>query len=111
MIKDDEKLIVYLNNLVNNVFKILPLYENKNEGLVKYIDSLLFELKGLNSVVHVKYGTEYITILSILASIKNEINKGTENHSLIKREIFKCIHVIKTLVEELEEGWYYGLHR
>lgn len=104
MIDNNERLIVYLNSLVNNVFKILPLYEEQNVGITKYVDSLLFELYGLEDVVMIKHSYEYYSILATLKSVNKEIEKPDSSKPIIKREIFKCINVIKNMVGKLEEG-------
>lgn len=104
MIKDNEKLVVYLNSVVNSVFKILPLYEEKNVGVDTYIESLLFELYGLEESVAIQHSYEYISLLSTLESVKKEISKEDSKKPTVKREIFKCINVIKNMVGKLEEG-------
>jgi len=104
MIENNEKLSVYLNSVVNSVFKILPLYEEQNVGVKTYIESLLFELYGLEESVKIEYSYEYISLLSTLESVKKEISKEDSKKSVIKREIFKCINVIKNMVGRLEEG-------
>ncbi len=73
MIKDDKKLVVYLNSLVNNVFKILPLYEEKNVGIVSYIESLFGEVASLNEVIEVKHSDEYISLLASCKNNKKEV--------------------------------------
>lgn len=104
MIKDNQKLIVYLNSIVNSVFKVLPLYEEKNIGVEIYVESLLFELYGLEKVVSISDSYEYISLLSNLESVKSEIAKEDSKKSVIKREVFKCINIIKNMVGKLEEG-------
>lgn len=103
MINDNSKLIVYLNSVVNSVFKILPLFEEKNIGVDTYIESLLFELYGLNESVNVEHSYEYISLLSTLESVRAEIGKENSRKSTVKREIFKCINIIKNMVGKLEE--------
>lgn len=103
MLDNKEKLIVYLNSIVNNVFKILPLYEEKNIGIKTYIESLIFELYGLDKVIDVKYGYEYVSILAILKSVEFEVQKDNSKKPVVKREVFKCINVIKNMVAKLEE--------
>lgn len=104
MIDNKEKLIVYLNSVVNNVFKILPLYEENNVGVKTYVESLLFELYGLDKVVDVKYGYEYMSLLAILKSVELEVAKEDSKKAVVKREVFKCINIIKNMVAKLEEG-------
>lgn len=104
MISNNERMVTYLNTVVNSVYKILPLYEEENVGLEIYIESLLFELYGLDKVVEMERSHEYVSLLSILESVKAEINKEDSKKSTIKREVFKCINIIKSMVAKLEEG-------
>ena len=104
MIDNNEKLVIYLNSIVNSVFKILPLWEEKNVGVQTYIESLIFELDGLQDVVSIEHSAEYISLLSNLASVKKEIAKGNSKKQVIKREVFKCINIVKNMVGKLEEG-------
>ncbi|AYP68251.1 hypothetical protein PQE75_gp228 [Bacillus phage vB_BcoS-136] len=104
MIDNNEKLVVYLNSVVSSVFKILPLYEEENVGLNIYIESLLFELYGLDKAVNIEHSHEYISLLSTLESIKSEIGNSDSKKSIIKREVFKCINIVKNMVGKLEEG-------
>jgi len=104
MIDNSEKLVVYLNSVVNSVFKILPLYEEQNVGVEKYVESLLFELDGLQDVIAINHSAEYISLMSNLASVKKEVAKSDSKKSVVKREVFKCINIIKNMVGKLEEG-------
>lgn len=104
MINNDDKLVIYLNTVINSVFKILPLYEEENAGLEIYVESLLFELYGLDKVVDVKQSYEYLSLLSTLESVSMEIAKEDGKKSVIKREVFKCINLIKSMISKLEEG-------
>lgn len=104
MLKNNERLSVYLDSLINNVFKILPLYEEKNVGIETYIESLLFELYGLDEAIEIKYSQEYLSILSILESIKKEVSKKDSEKKTIKREVFKCISIIKNVLDRLKSG-------
>ncbi|MFQ3543650.1 hypothetical protein Q7A53_06160 [Halobacillus rhizosphaerae] len=102
MVEDKKKLIVYLNQVVNNVFKILPLFEEENVGVKTYIESLLFELYGLEEVIKLDQSFEYVSLLSTLESIKKEIYKKDSKKKIIKRETFKCLNLIKNLIGKLE---------
>jgi hypothetical protein len=104
MIMDNKKLAMYLDSMINSVFKILPLYEEQNVGVAVYIESLIFELDGLQNVVAIEHSYEYISLLSILSSVKNEAEKSDSKKSIIKREVFKCINIIKNMVGKLKEG-------
>ncbi|GIN66341.1 hypothetical protein J41TS2_17620 [Bacillus sonorensis] len=102
MIDNNKKLEMYLNTVVNSVFKILPLYEEKNEGIEIYIDSLLFELYGLGEVVAIKHSYEYISLLSTLESVRKVVHKN-DSKKIIKREVFKCINIVKNMIGKLSE--------
>lgn len=104
MIMNNDKLAMYLSTVVNSVFKILPLYEEKNIGVGTYVESLIFELDGLQDVVSIDNSYEYISLLSTLASVKREVLNDDGKKAIIKREVFKCINIIKNMVGKLEEG-------
>jgi hypothetical protein len=104
MINNNERLTTYLNTVINSVFKILPLYEEENVGLETYIESLLFELYGLEKVVGMEQSYEYVSLLSTLESVKIEVTNKDSKKATVKREVFKCINIIKNMVVKLEEG-------
>lgn len=104
MIINNKKLIIYLNAIVNSVFKILPLYEENNVGIERYVESLIFELDGLQDIIAIEQTSEYISLLSTLASVKKEVVKEGSKKAVVKREVFKCINIIKNIVENLKEG-------
>jgi sulfur relay (sulfurtransferase) DsrF/TusC family protein len=104
MISNNERLTTYLNTVINSVFKILPLYEEENVGLETYIESLLFELYGLDKVVGMEQSYEYVSLLSTLESVKIEVVNEESKKTTVKREVFKCINIIKNMVVKLEEG-------
>lgn len=104
MLENRDRLLFYLDTLINSVFKILPLYEERNDGIQTYIESLLFELYGLDKVFDIKDSYEYVSVLSILESIKEEVAKENSKKRVIKREVFKCINIIKNIIKRLEKG-------
>lgn|SRR5690606_15639205 len=104
MLENRDRLLFYLDALINSVFKILPLYEERNDGIQTYIESLLFELYGLDKVFDIKDSYEYVSVLSILESIKEEVAKENSKKRVIKREVFKCINIIKNTIKRLEKG-------
>lgn len=100
---DDKVIVRYLDSAVDSIFKILPLYEENNETLDDYVDSLILELRGFVS----EYGSvgtiEYISIISTLNGIRKIIDeKG--NQPKVRREVFKCIDVIKKIRNMIEGG-------
>jgi hypothetical protein len=88
----------YLEVSKNRVFKILPLLEESNEGVNHYVESLLFELYGLQNVVSgVKESHNYLALLCGLESIFNEISVKEKDLKFIRSEIFKLLGLIKKL--------------
>ncbi|PLR99642.1 hypothetical protein [Bacillus sp. T33-2] len=91
----------YLEVSKSRVFKTLPLLEEKNEGLYHYIDSLLFELYGLQyCVVGVKNSFNYLSLLCSLESLLDEMLIREKHFEFIRSEIFKMI----SLIEKLQKG-------
>ena len=96
-----EKITLYLNmNITDGVYKILPLYEESNQGLEKYLSSLLIELYGLDEVFRLEE-VEYVSLLATLEGLKFEILKD-KNKSVVKREVFKCVRIVKKLSKKTE---------
>jgi len=91
----------YLEITKNRIFKILPLLEDKNEGLYHYIDSLLFEIYGLQYVINgVKDSHNYLSLLCTLESILDEVIVRERDLKFIRSEIFRSIGT----VEKLQKG-------
>jgi hypothetical protein len=104
MIKDKERIIRYLKASIHGIFKILPLFEEDNVGIIKYVDSLLFTLYSLDKALDLSHTKDYVDVLATLESVKEEINKKEPSHAVVKRETFKCISIVQNIVAQLEEG-------
>lgn len=104
MIKRDSILVVnYLEVLKNRVFKIIPLYEEKNAGLSHYIDSLTFELDGLQYAVEGFSNSHiYISIISTLESILNEVLMNRKGFKFLRSQVLDTL----SLIEKLQVGVY-----
>lgn len=90
----------YFLEFKNNIFKILPLYEENNPYLCSYIDSLLFELNGVCEVYkQLKNNKNYISLCAILESLYDEALVMDENHEIVKREVFKCIRILEKIAD------------
>lgn len=93
-------LISYLHTLKNRLFRILPEYEENNHTLPVYIESLLFEINGLQKVViNESYNHVFVTILGVLKSLQDEVTYEGR-HKVIKREVFKCISLVDKALNE-----------
>ena len=90
----------YLEISKNRIFKILPLLEEKNVGISHYIESLLFELYGLqNVIIGVKESHSYLSILCGLESLLIEVSKNEKEFKFIRSEIFKLVNLVKKIQE------------
>lgn len=101
MIRDNNLLLDFLEHSIGNVFKILPLYEEENEGLDSYIDSLLMELYKLVNTFEVEDSYKYTSLILTLESVK-ELSLKDNNQAIIKREVFKSISIIKSIISNIE---------
>lgn len=104
MIKNKKRLVIYLNSVVDSVFKILPLFEEKNIGVQVYIESLILELCELDNVIDIDDSYEYISLILTLKSIKKEVSREDSRHTVIKREIFKSINIVKNIISKIESN-------
>jgi len=100
---DDRMVKRYLQGTIDKVFKILPLYEEENQTLKDYINSLIIELKGFVSVYGSVGVEEYMSVISTLQGLQNIIDKKG-NQPTVKREIFKSIETINKIYNMLEGG-------
>lgn len=84
----------YLNGLVNQFFKILPIKESGEPSLNEFMKSLQVELIGHKSLMeYIQYDSMYMTLLSILQyMIENDCST-----QVVKREVFKAISICKKL--------------
>lgn len=107
--KQDKLFKEYINKLTDRTFKILPLFEENNVGLTLYIKSLIFELNGLPHVINDlnNLDSEYISLLATLESLYDEAvlnNDDEKTHSLIRREVFKSMNIVKLIGEKATES-------
>ena len=93
----DLNISVYLDQLKNRVYKILPLTEEHNIGLPKYLDALLCELTGGKELLQdLSNNSNYISLLMSLECLKN-----TKELVKVKSKVFECISVIKKIQDSL----------
>jgi hypothetical protein len=101
MTRNNERLAHYFRSLVDAFFKILPLYEEENEGLEVYLDMLIADLQALDDLVDAK-DVHYSTIISRLKTIKTEIAKEDSEHAVVKRCSFSCCTLAKKMAQKIE---------
>lgn len=93
---DDVLVGKRLTALINQVFKILPMHENGDEFLPIYIASLEREMLGYRDLIlALGKDDQYLSLLAILEYIGNYQCDTT----IVRREVFKAINILKKLHE------------
>jgi hypothetical protein len=97
LIIDDKTKIIYLDKLVGNIFKILPLYEEVDSNVYKiYIGGLLIDINSANSLFD-----------GILIDLIIKINTLFENnfeHKQMRKIVLECTNLVKKIRRELENN-------
>lgn len=98
----------YIDISINQLYKIIPLFVNKETTLPKFINSLKREFVGCASLVErepvltdteiVEDGT-IVRIVSVLQYIEDHIDTLTVDS--LKREVYKCIDLCRVLKENV----------
>ena len=90
----------YFDVLINRLYKILPLKEEKSPTVATYIQSLLSELTGCQEVIlFIQEDGQYMSVINSLEYIC-----FCEDVKECKREIFKCIHTVEKLKKKYLRG-------
>lgn len=97
----DSGMEKYLSSLSRKIFKILPMFEDKEPTLSTYINSLKIEMMGYMAInPEVKENECYQTALSIIGYLEN----GEYDMRLCKREVFKAKNIIDSMVNGGSDG-------
>lgn len=99
----------YLIGLIPSVFKILHLYEEKNEFLSEYIDFLLeFELYGMSQAIgelpkSIWYGKTVGALEGILLQLDSLSDPAIpDNHRKIKKAVLNTTNLIDKQIDRLK---------
>lgn len=96
----NEMVEKYLNGLVNQFFKILPIKESGEPSLNEFMRSFQVELLGFKQLMtEIGNDSMYLTLLSILQFL---IDNDCDTH-IVKREVFKAISICKKLQKKYFE--------
>nr|BDD47808.1 hypothetical protein 9 [Bacillaceae bacterium] len=87
--------IEYVNKLIGKIFKILPLFEEKNEGLSQYIHSINYEIYGLQYVVEKEDIPTITSLIGILEHFYDDSLQPDPDIKVIRREVLHCIDLIE----------------
>lgn len=95
--------IDYLLTLQDSIFKILPLYEEKNEFLIDYINETIDEVIYVKRIIEdLPRGTWYIKTLSNLESLLQKVNEN--NHKVVRKKVLYTTNLIGKEIKEIEKG-------
>ena len=92
---DDVLLSNYFKNLVNMLFKILPIRESEEPSLVVYIESLKAEILGCDGLIKAVNADPMLMSLAAILQFLGD-NPSAEPH-VFKREVFKAINICNKL--------------
>jgi hypothetical protein len=89
----EELVSNYYDRLVNRVFKLLPLKEEENPTIAVYLESIMLELVGGKELSDdFKNNADFLSLIMTLEGLSQITNMIT-----YKREIFKCINIVRKL--------------
>lgn len=93
----NESMVNYYEFLINKVFKTLPMKEEGNPDLLKYLDSLKREIMGNMTLVNnLKFDGYFITLLN---KIQFLISEDYDN-AVCRKTVFECIDLVNKLKSE-----------
>lgn len=85
----------YMRSLVDRFFKILPLWEDGEETLPTYLDSMLIELSGFRSMMFaLHHDHDFVTLMAIVQYLID--NPETKTRT-VRREVFRAISICNKL--------------
>lgn len=100
-INDNQFFLNYLNFLIGRVYKILPISEDEPVTLKSYLDSLVLELLGSKDLIlKLKKDASFLSLIATLQSL----SENQYEHKVIRSEVFKCIDIIKKLIDKYIDG-------
>ena len=98
----DKALKSYLQNLVNKVYKVLPMKEEQCATLTSYLLSLKNELIGCYNLWQVlEDEPQFLAVVNIIEYLAVE----EYDVAVCKREVFKAIRLIESIMQKIvKEG-------
>lgn len=95
--------IDYLLTLQDSIFKILPLYEEKNTYLLDYVDETIDEVIHIKTIIEdLPHGYWYVKTLANLKSLLEKVSE--DNHGAVKKKVLNTTNLIGKEIKEIEEG-------
>lgn len=85
----------YLKQLINKVYKILPMYEEENANLRSYIQSLEREMTGTYRLCDsICEDAKFLSVIGIIHYLHTE----EYDVKVCKQEVFKAIGIIESII-------------
>ncbi len=92
----------YLLTLQDSIFKILPLYEEKNEYLIDYIEEVIDEIVYIKAIINeLPHGYWYAKTLSNLESLLQKVTE--DNHAIVKKKVLNTTNLISKEIQKIEK--------
>lgn len=85
-----------LRRLINQIYKILPLKEERNPDWKKGLKSIIVEVNGLDILFGDKMS--FLVLLTKLEGLFYE-----EEHLIFRKTIFECIAILEELAKSCDE--------
>lgn len=85
----------YFSSLVNKFFKILPLKETCDSGLIVYMKSLQRELTGCNGLIDITDCDP--SVLDLLSMLQYHIDNDQCDVKEVRRDVFRAISICNKL--------------
>lgn len=87
----DDSFGKYKDKLIDRIYKILPMKEEKSTTVKEHIKSLVFELVGGKNILNdIDNKGNIVSVIFVLENLIEEQDKR-----IVKREVFKAIDIIK----------------
>ncbi len=87
----------FLSCMIGSIYKILPLYDEKNLGLQSYIDSVAVQLIGaMDTFQELKTNQKYISIINSINFLR--VHDYTQKQC--KREVLRCTNILENMIKE-----------
>lgn len=85
----------YMRSLVDRFFKILPMWEEGEETIPTYLDSMLIELSGFRSMMFaLHHDHDFVTLIAIVQYL---IDNPETTLRTVRREVFRAISICNKL--------------
>lgn len=90
----------HIETVTGKIYKILPLFEDRNSGLTTYIGSLIYELVGMSARLNARQNSMLQTIVDTLEHVYDDSLAPDPDLEIIRREVLGCTNLFKKMFEQ-----------